>query len=81
MPADDALRAVVFAALRATTEDGPYAEQRALAIAVNHWAGRNGVGPVPMAALVRILDSAGYPSFHTERRSYFAHISLLEDYA
>ncbi|MCT9108311.1 hypothetical protein N4G69_22200 [Streptomyces mirabilis] len=78
---DDAYRDLVFAALRATTSDGPYAEQCALSTAVDRWAGQNGVGPVPIESLVRIADSAGYTHFQTERRGYFAGLSLKEDYA
>ncbi|MET7976717.1 hypothetical protein ABZW44_27465 [Streptomyces mirabilis] len=79
MHVDDAYRAVVFNALRATTRDGPYAEQRALLVAVNHWAGQNGVGPVPMDSLMRIVGGAGYPHFQTDRRGYVAGLSLKDD--
>lgn len=80
---DAAYRAVVIGALRATTEDGAnaYADQPSLSTAVNRWAGRNGVGPVPMDSLVRLMDSAGYRHFRTDRRGYFAGLSIKEDSA
>ncbi|GGW18658.1 hypothetical protein GCM10018980_58440 [Streptomyces capoamus] len=78
---DAAYRAVVFGALRATTEDGPtsYAEEHALSAAVNRWAGTNGVGPVPMDSLVRLIGAAGYQHFRTERRGYFAGLAIKEN--
>ena len=75
---DTAFRSVVFDALRATTRDGPYVDERALAAAVNRWAGQYGVGPVPMESLVRIVDGAGYPHFRTDRRGYFAGLAIKE---
>jgi hypothetical protein len=79
MDVDAAYRAVVFNALRAATQDGRYVEERALSVAVNRWAGQNGVGPVPMESLVRLVGGAGYPYFQTDRRGYFAGLAIKED--
>lgn len=79
---DDATyRAVVFGALRALTVEAPnaYVDDHDLFSAVNRWAAVSGLGPIPFASFRRIVERAGYRSFHTERRCYFAGLTLKEE--